>query len=233
MHLLDHRPRDSQEAKIVVGVTCVLSAIGSLLIIYSYFCFRDLRTRAREVLAHISFMDLGVAVANVVGILVEFDSKWGQCYYNSTLTINGEKNVFAYNQSCADEVSRKYGIACVVQAAIAEFCTMGSVFWTMALAVYLYFLIVHGTRLARRVFFSLYLFCYAMPLFITAWLLARSRLGYARMESSGWCSVVTMDPKGRDSLFYSFFSYDLWMLLTFIVSAVLVFYVHHYVKREV
>ena len=59
--------------RLIVGVTCFLSIVGAILIILSYVCFKNLRTRAREVLFHLSLMDLGVAAANFIGDIVYFD----------------------------------------------------------------------------------------------------------------------------------------------------------------
>ncbi len=62
-----------KEVRVVVGITCTLSIIGSLLIILSYLCFRDLRSRARLILVHISIMDCGVGLSNLIGAWVYFD----------------------------------------------------------------------------------------------------------------------------------------------------------------
>ena len=57
----------------VVGITCGLSAVGAMLIFLSYVCFKKRRTRTREILVHISVMDFGVALANLIGDVVYFD----------------------------------------------------------------------------------------------------------------------------------------------------------------
>ena len=210
----------------IVGVSCALSAVGSLFIIFSYLCFKNFRTKSREILLHISLMDLGVSVANLTGIAVNYDEKWFKCYYvmdgspTDTTSANGE---ILYNNSCVvDKVIRD---SCVAQAAFAHFFTIGSVLWTLALPVYLYFLIVHhGTSKARYVLWSSYFMCYGLPLYVTVWMLADSRLGYNRFGSSGWCTLI--DVYNRDhnntNIFINIMSYDLWIFLTFFVTAVLV-----------
>ncbi len=54
--------------RVVVGVTCLLSMIGAVLIILSYILIRDIRTKAREILVNLSLMDFMAATANLVGI---------------------------------------------------------------------------------------------------------------------------------------------------------------------
>ena len=118
----------------VVGVTCCLSIIGSLLIILSYIVQKD-RTKIREILVHISVMDLGVSLANLIGVAVYFDR-----YYQK---IHGAHIAPVYIDNM-----------CKTQAFFAAYCTLGSVFWTTALAGYLYVVILYHREPKYSIYFA-------------------------------------------------------------------------------
>ena len=59
--------------RIAVWITCSLSMLGALLIIFSYVFFKSMRSRAREILVHISIMDFLVAASNLTAAAVDFD----------------------------------------------------------------------------------------------------------------------------------------------------------------
>lgn len=60
---------DQDWQKALILTFCVFSVVGSLFIIASYALFRDLRSRTRQILVCLSIADLGVALANGVGVL--------------------------------------------------------------------------------------------------------------------------------------------------------------------
>lgn len=189
--------------KIVVGITCVLSIIGSLLLILSYLVQKS-RTRAREILAHISLMDLGVALANLVGLTVNFDR--------------------FYIHNGIPPVHMDY--FCKIQAFFAMYCTLGSIFWTTSLAAYLYIVMLHRNNPKCSLYFlrSCYPLCYGLAIGITVWLLIIHKLGYAPYDSSGWCSLIVKDPVTmKTNLFVQVFAYDLWIYLAIVL--IVLFYV--------
>ena len=214
------------EVRMVVGITCGLSVIGSLLIILSYLCFRGLRSRARQILVHISIMDLGVAVSNLVGLSVYFDH-----YYNRPNCL--PDGIQADPHICP--VSEKIKDLCVAQAFFAAYFTYGSIMWTVCLSVYLYFLIIHhGTNRSKYSLYFSYIFCYVMPLILSLWFLLTDRLGYAPYNSEGWCGDILNNPMtGKPDIYAAILGYDLWIYLTFILVPVLSISVHLYIRQEV
>lgn len=186
----------------VVGFTCVLSIIGSILIIISHLVEKR-RTKAREILAHISLMDFGVSISNLIGLSVYFD------------------RFYKYGQPAA-----YINYFCKIQAFFAEYCTLASVFWTTALAAYLFIVILYRQNPKYSVYFLrfCYFFCYGLAIGISAWLLGKQKLGYAPYDSSGWCSLIVKDPNTKESnLLVLVFGYDLWIYLAIIL--IIVFYV--------
>ena len=204
-------PKDTM-MRAVVGVSCCLSILGSLVIILSYILFKKRRTRARKILLHISLMDLGVALANLIGLSIDFDQ-----YYITHLYINTSYEVPSYINGL-----------CKTQAFFAVYCTHASVLWTIALAGFLYFVIVYQkSHVATYFLWSSFVFCYAIPLLVTLWLVLTKRLGYSPLDSSGWCSLIltiTFDGGGgyrKIDMFSSIIGYDLWVYLAFVTIPLL------------
>ena len=188
--------------RIVVSATSSLSVIGALLVILSYVCVASLRSQARAILVNMSLMDLGVGCANLVGSAVNFN----RYYYNYTARV--------------DLVPNRYqDWGCRVQATVAVFCCNSSVLWTVGLAVYMYLLVFRNWNETVRIFMPVtYALSYILPFGLCAWLCWTDRLGYAPYDSSGWCTLRTVDPHTREvNLFVSVIAYDLWVYLALIL----------------
>ena len=166
--------------RISVAITCSLSIICSILIILSYVCYRSLRTKVRLILVHISVMDLGVAAANLTGLVVDFNEL---IYHVHSSVLYQEDNVTVTKRLCE------------AQAYVALYSTYGSILWTNCLVLYLYFAVIHHStsRSYWSYYFSL-VFSYLLPVVITTWLLATNRLGATPYGSVGWCSIIGVNP---------------------------------------
>ena len=188
--------------RIVVSATSSLSVIGAILVILSYVCVASLRSQARAILVNLSLMDLGVGCANLVGSAVDFN----RFYYNYTARVDLDPGPY-----------QKW--SCQVQATVAMFCSNASVMWTVGLAVYMYLLVFRNWNENVRVFMPItYALSYILPLGLCTWLWSTGRLGYAPYDSSGWCTLRTMDPQTRKpDLFASVMAYDLWVYLALIL----------------
>ena len=222
----------------VVILTCSLSVLGSLAIILSFACFRQLRSKPREILLHISIMDLGVSLANLLGAAVYFD----QYYHTPAVNITDPAD-FAFQPTRAtDEPPAADGDAgpvaqfsapravedlCVAQAFFAGFFTLGSVLWTVFLSVYIYFyLLFHKTRpqLPKRSLPFAGVLCYGLPLAVMAWLVSTGRLGYAPYNSSGWCTLIVQDPAtGERDILAVVLGNDLWIYLAMLLIPIMYF----------
>ena len=145
----------TNDLRIIVGIICSLSIVGSLVIIISYICFKSLRTTTRLILVHLSIMDLGVATANLVGISVNFNRYY---FNNSANATYGSHGLPELNHP-GDTVD----MACKIQAAFAVYFTAGSFLWTLSMAVYIYMRIVHyrTPRVARYTVDSDHLLLYS------------------------------------------------------------------------
>lgn len=236
--------------RIVVILTCSLSVIGSLLIILSYACFKQLRSKPREILMHISLMDFGVSLANLIGAAVYFDD-----YYNipdehdsnsslvpGSLTpahpimINRELNSVASESDRTLSATQTIEGLCATQAFFAGYFTLGSILWTIFLSIYIYlFLLYHQTKpkLPHYSVFTSYLVSYGVPVIIMLWLVLTDRLGYAPYNSSGWCSLTIQNPStGKADYYAAVFGNDLWIYLALFLIPILYLasrdYIHKY-----
>ena len=218
----------SMPLRVVVGLTSALSIVGSLLIILSYICFKDLRTTAREILLHISFMDMGVGLSNLVGIGVNFAR-----YYNHTTFQDNEPLTLCTTKHFCN-VSSVIEKLCIAQGSLAAFFTIGSILWTICLSMYLYILISQkGTREAKIFLKFAYFFCYLIPIGIIVWLNLTHRVGYSPFESTGWCGSIFVLPNKQREIVASIFGYNLWIFLTFVLVPVLSISAHMYIRDEV
>ena len=208
-----------------VGVTCVLSVIGSLLIIFSYVLFPNLRTRARYILVHLSITDLVLAVSNLVGDVANFDS-----HVQRSTHINHSNEI---NDT----------IYCKIQGFFTLYSTLSSVLWTILLAVFVYILVTAGNpkRITKFLMWFCYLLCYGLPLLPSVWALVTDRLGYAPLQSSGWCTlkshtVLRIDNDlycGKAHIYINVFAYNLWIIVAFGVILFTYLSVHCHVNKKV
>lgn len=213
------------QIRAVSGISCSASILGSALIILSYACFKKLRTRVREILVHLSVADAGVATANLIGIVVYFDR-----YY----TIKCDENGNAYKLIPPHD-SYINGL-CKTQAFFALYFTLCSILWTISLAVYLYFVLVHhGTRNAKLFLVFAYFFCYGFPLLLSLWPALTNKLGYSPYNSAGWCTVILVDPESpqQRDVFMGVMGYDLWIYLALVLVTVLYLAMKSFLREEV
>ena len=197
--------------EIVSGVVCLFSMFGSLAIILTFSFIKEIRSKARELLVHLSLMDLLYTSANFIGLWLPYREH-----------LSSGTNTSAYHT---------YNQVCKAQAFAAIYGTIGSVLWTLGLAVYLYYRIVSRDDIVtKRVLVVLYILCYSLPLYMSLWLLSNDKLGYPNspLAAGGWCSVND----NADTL-ESFMTYDIWMWLGITVLVPLYFTIHIHIRDEV
>ena len=194
------------------AILCILSVFGSLAIILAFAFVKEIRSKARELLVHLSVMDLMYSTANFVGLWLPYHEH----------LITNHTDTSTYNT---------YHGVCEAQAFFAIYGTIGSVLWTLGLAVYLYYRIVsRDEAVTRKVVYLLYILCYSLPLYVTLWLLIKKGLGYADnpLSGGGWCSI-----SGNIDPLENFMTYDIWMWLGIVVLVPLYFLIHLHLSAEV
>ena len=186
----------------IIGVgVCLLSMLGSLAIIVTYALLKEIRSKAREILVHISLMDVTYTVANFFGLTAQY---WNHQYKHD------------------DKL-------CKAQAFAAVYGTVSSVLWTLALAVYLYYKIVsRDDKVTKRLVGILYVVCYALPLYVSLWLLLDDHLGYSNtaLSGAGWCSL------NRPPAIVGLMTYDIWIWLGIIILLPLYLVIHTDIRDQ-
>lgn len=218
-NISEHPPVD-HTIRSISAVTCALSMMGSVAIILSYVLIKDIRSKARELLVHLSVMDLTYATANFIGTILPYDKYL----------------VHRHSGHAHDNYKR----VCQAQAFFAAYGTIGSMLWTLGVAVYLYYRVIsHNVRLTKRVVRVLYVVCYVLPLYVSLWLLVRKHYGYPRSENytGGWCTFLMgadTHEKGKfDEELLLFMVNDIWILLTFVTIIPIYLIIHCQIKAEV
>ena len=208
----------------VVTAACLLSGVGAVLVMFSYFCSRQLRSQARLIILHLSFMDFGVALANFIGLTVYFNKYYLESYEN---------------QEDFDGVSPVVRYSCMTQAIVAVYCNNSSILWTLSVAIYLYFRIVTNPHSSEKFFrillYIMYAVNYGLPLMLTIWLALTNRLGFSPFDSSGWCSLITYTETTLSfsvDVYASFFGNDMLILVTLIAIPALYFSIKHHAKKQ-
>ncbi|KAK2851291.1 hypothetical protein Q5P01_007567 [Channa striata] len=111
-------------------------------------------------------------------------------------------------------------VDCVVQGAISTFANTSSFFWTVAIAVYLYVLIVRTSqRLADRLVLVFHLVSWGIPLVITVTAVSLKKIGYDASEVSvGWCWVRI---QANDRYLWMLLTGKIWEFLAYITLPVI------------
>ena len=209
-HLILASPSFVQAVQVCVGITCVLSALGAALIIFSFAAFKELRTAARQVLLNLSVADIIVAGSHLTGLF-----------------LNYERYVRA-DQQALEASSRDP--RCVSQAAFTVFGTIASFLWTMAIAVYMFCVIVFKkSKLARRLVVAFYLVCWGLPAVIVLYLALEWKFGFQSSITIGWCFIQTNST--IKDVWGETVGYDIWTYLTLLVLPVLCVPLFCYLKR--
>ena len=212
----------------VMGVVCSLSIIGSLLIILSYVLFKNLRTRARYFLVHLSITDLVLAVSNLVGVVANLD------------------NVTNDHSNSSMEITDSY--YCRVQGFLTLYSTLSSFLWTVQLAFLVFILVTAGNpkRITKFLMWFCYLLCYGLPLLPSVWALVTRRTGYAPLSSVGWCTLKSQQvyyygPEDSQNEVYcakvdiyaNVVAYNMWIVVSFGVILLAYLSVHCHINNKV
>ena len=182
---------------------------GSLFIILTYICFKEIRSTGRYILVHLSSMDLLTAITTLAGTLITFHH-------------------YVYDQQ--NESAKQWLIGCKVQAAVFLFATVSSVLWTDALALYIViFLVTKKPRVARACTYVMYVICYGIPLVVCVTLGFEDDFGLDN-TTAGWCAIKR--PPGVFAYSY-FVGYDFWVMASFVLLPIVYIIMKMYMLQMV
>lgn len=187
--------------KIIAGLTCILSMCGSSCIVLSYICYKQLRSKAREILVHLSLMDFVSSLAMLVGILMNFSAN--------------------ANHNFSDDLSVTFKTLCTIQGTFLVYSDLAALLWTISISIYCYLLLMlENGAVAHRSVYGCYLVCYGLPLITAVWYAATGKLGYSPNRGSGWCTL-NLREESTSREFILLFGYDFWAWVAIILLPVI------------
>ena len=185
-------PRGYQEALVAAVVfTCVLSIIGSGMIILSFVLFRELRTTMRYILLHLSIADFIVAVTNLIGAL-----------YSLHFLRPGSKPA-------------KNDPLCIIQGAVGLFSTDASILLTIVFIFYVYLLVTcyKPTKISNMVVVNtLTLLSWVFPFVLATVFAAEGYLGYRHEYSPRFCTIDV----SNGQVFRQIVGYEIFLYFSFL-----------------
>ncbi|XP_027699725.1 G-protein coupled receptor 157 isoform X1 [Vombatus ursinus] len=146
--------------KIVVLLSCVLSFLGSSLLIGTHALWPDLRSRARQLLLFLSLADLLSAASYFYGVLQDFQDTTWDCVVQGALSTFANTSSFFWTVAIAI-----YLYVTIVRSS-------------------------QGPWAGTRLLYCFHLISWGIPLAITAAAVALKKIGYDASDVSvGWCWV--------------------------------------------
>lgn len=183
--------------KVAILISCLLSVLGSTLIIATHLWWPELRSKARQLLLFLSLADLLSALSYAYGVLRDFQrSSWD----------------------------------CVLQGAVSTFANTSSFFWTVAIAIYLYLLIVRSDQsLADSLVFWSHAVSWLVPLVITVAAVGLQKIGYDASDVSvGWCWVSI---EAEDNVLWMLLTGKIWEFVAYITLPILYILIKKHIYR--
>ena len=87
--------------KIIVCASCLLSMAGSLLIIFTFLAWPDIRTEPRKILLYLSIADFVAAASYLHGTIEDFKENSTDCIVQSALSTFSNVSSFFWTMSLA------------------------------------------------------------------------------------------------------------------------------------
>ena len=187
-------------------VSSSLSCIGSLLILFTYWLLKEMRTVAQKIITLLSLADLFTAIGYLI-------AAWNFLSHFNVEDTNA-CNIFQ--------------TVCKTQSFITTWSTLCSFGWTVALALHFYIIVRYlRQELVSKIFLAENVVVWLVPSVIVITLLATNSLGYTRYATSNWCYVAdTLYPSSnlRSSgvtIVLMLIAGNLWEILSYIAVVVL------------
>lgn len=157
-------------------VSCVFSCLGSILIITTFICWKDIRSGSRWIITYLSVADFFTAASYLAGSINLLVFRVADKVHGQTATV-----------ACIN-----FDAVCRIQSFFSSWSSMSSFLWTLVLAFYLFWTIVkREVRTVNRLFPFYHLLAWGLPMPIILSLLFTFHLGYSPIAASGWCYIQT------------------------------------------
>lgn len=171
-----NRPSFILAEEILVSITCVLSMVGSGLIITTFVAFKNLRTNSRQILVQLSIADFFVAFSHLLGVTINLPK------YDGLIRSHHDE----------DDINQTSDTFCEIQGGMSVFFTLSSFLWTIAVAVYLLTIIVfENHKVGRRLTYAFYPICWGLAAVIVIVFVFLHYLGFhANVDAGTYAQVL-------------------------------------------
>ena len=190
---------------VAIGITCLLSIVGSLAIMASFVFFRQHRTVTRFLLFNLSLADFLVAIVNLVGVSTSYK------YIDANETLHA---TFRNNATC------------VVTGGLGIYAADSSILWTIAVISYLYLALAccRPSRTANVIVgLVLLVFCWGVPMIVLIYLTVKRYFGYEPGLSPGFCTFVRESNSNTTEEYISIIGYQMFLYPAFVILPLLSF----------
>ncbi|XP_066912697.1 G-protein coupled receptor 157-like [Clytia hemisphaerica] len=184
----------------------LLSTLGTLVTITTYFFIKDIKTMSRHIIVCISVADLLTCLANLSGLLM---------------------SPTKHNTS---------PVGCQVQSFLGTTAILSSFLWTLMLAVYLHMIIVEERidQAKRLIIPWSHVICWPVPLIINVVALTTGALGNdGDQTSAGWCWIKVTGAEHSTVVLWMLVDGKGLEILTYIVIVTLVIKMKLHLKIKI
>ncbi|XP_019495255.1 PREDICTED: probable G-protein coupled receptor 157 [Hipposideros armiger] len=225
----------------VVLLSCVLSAIGSGLLVATHALWPDLRSRARRLLLFLSLADLLSAASYFYGVLQDFAGPSWDCVLQGALSTFANTSSFFWTVAIALYLYlsivravrgpraghllwafhvvrwRTWGtFSFLCFASSAQWCPAAS--WKMKIS-------------PNVASWNCFLCYWGVPLVITVAAVSLKKIGYDASDVSvGWCWI---DLEAEDRVLWMLLTGKLWEMLAYVTLPVLYLLIRKHINRAV
>lgn len=234
--------------EVVTGLMCVLSCIGCLAILISFCCYKELRTRARFIVVMLALSVLIYTISNLIGIGITHVFRTS----NYSNTISGD-NTEAHHSILASNINithKLLNIVCKVQAGVAIYFYVSSIFWTYCIAFYILMSVLQCKLLGRITFYFFMIVAWLVPALIISILAGYEYLGYSCVPierrvhnttintnidiSALWCTVSYNNVSDTDSrILINMMAFDIWLFMGYLILPIIFIFVKIAMKKQV
>ena len=191
-------------------VSYTLSCLASILIIFLYIAWKDLRDNgAHSIITFIAISDFFTAFAYMIG------------------SVN--LLAYTYNRHLLKPSWHHcsiFKIVCEIHSYIVTWGTVSSYIWTVILSFYFYFGIAYNHNLMKKLMPLYHILAWGAPIVVVFPLLYLKKLAYAPFVSGIWCYMKiyrNMPPFASDGHIVATVSVQLPELISFVLIVVVFF----------
>ena len=173
----------SRDISIVAITSSLLSCLGSVLIVYVYARWPEVRSGSRAIITYLAIADFLTGFGYIMG-------SFNYLYYTSHDTGNGTATSAADRDLCYN----LFTPICKIQSFITTASSSTSFFWTLILGIYLYMTVAKGrVHLAQQLLPLYHVVAWGLPTVMAFIMLATGILGYGPVASANWCFIRKID----------------------------------------